>query len=252
MTRAVVTAVLAAALVSVAPAAWAADIPAPAIAEANCAPVAGAGSAPSGALRVSGGQSVEPRNVFGPSDTLIIDGGSARGVSVGQRYFVRRAQDWDTRKSAGVHTVSTAGGLRIVAVNDATALAVVDFVCEAIMTSDFLVPYVEPPVPADWARADVSGELDFSSTAHVLYGKDDRTTSGVGEFMLTDVGTSRGVIPGARFAVYRDMGRPGLPLQPIGEAIVVSSDANASIVRLTATRDAVRIGDLLVARKPKP
>jgi hypothetical protein len=206
---------------------------------ANCEPLAGPATAPSGALHVSGAQMVDARGLFGVRDTLIVAGGSSRGLAVGQRFFV----------------------------NDTTAIAVVDFMCDAVMTGDFLEPYTEASMPETAMSTDASGDLDFSSLGHVLFADADRTTGGGGTFMITDMGGNRGAAVGTRFAIYRDMASDGsiygkmtkgavqagmlpsdLPLQAIGEAVVVAADADTSVVRLTLTRDAVRGGDLLVPR----
>jgi hypothetical protein len=240
---------------SLSPLAHAQDAPdmSPALlAIANCEPVAGPGAAPTSALHIAGAQDVDPRELFGPQDTLVIAGGSAQGLAPGQQFFIRRAVDWGTRKSLGaLHAVETTGGLHITAVNETTALAAVDFACDGILSSDFLVPYVKPTLTADMTKTDTSGDPDFSAVGHVLGGNHDTYIAGEGDFMIADIGASRGAVPGARYAVYRDMATAGLPLQPIGEAVVVKATPDSSVVRFTLTRDAARSGDLLVLRKPK-
>ena len=110
--------------------------------------------------------------------------------------------------------------------------------------------YVEPVVPPAAERADATGELDFSAPGHVLFGVDNHSTGGVGRFMVADIGTAQSAAPGSRYAVYRDVGLPGLPLAYVGEAVVVAADADTSTVRLTLARDAISGGDLLIPRKP--
>jgi hypothetical protein len=113
------------------------------------------------------------------------------------------------------------------------------------------VPYAQATMPPDAAGNDTTGELDFSSPGHILNGDGDRSMGAQGSFMVADVGTARGAVPGARFAVYRDIGASGVPVQAVGEAIVVSAEADTSIVQLTLTRDAIRVGDLLIPRRPR-
>jgi hypothetical protein len=67
--------------------------------------------------------------------------------------------------------------------------------------------------------------------------------------MVTDFGETRGAVPGMRFAIYRNVNVPGLPLAVVGEAIVVFTEPDTSVVRLTRTRDAVYGGDLLIPRR---
>jgi hypothetical protein len=128
----------------------------------------------------------------------------------------------------------------------------VEFACEGILKGDYLEPYVEPTLPENVDRAVTTGELDFTAPARVLFGDRERSTAGVGDFMVIDAGSKSGFAPGARFAIYRDvtLASPGLPLVPIGEAILIHSDTDTAVVRLTLTRDAIQRGDLMVPRKP--
>jgi peptidoglycan-associated lipoprotein len=144
----------------------------------------------------------------------------------------------------------TVGWLTIVAVNQQSALATIDFACTGIVSGDHLEPYVAPALPPDIDRTDASGELDFSMLASVMYGEKGRVLGGPGDFMLADMGQNQGVQPGARFAIYRDVYlSQQVPPVPVGEAVVVSTVADNSLIRLTQTRDAIRMGDRLVARK---
>ena len=153
------------------------------------------------------------------------------------------------RRAVGFHAVNTVGWVRIAAVNQTTAIALVDAVCDGIMIGDYLEPYAEPVVPAAASRADRTGELDFSDPGRVLFGDDNHSTGGVGRFMVAELGTARSAAAGSRYAVYRDVRLPGVPLAYVGEAVVVSTEADTSVVRLTLTRDAVTTGDLLVPRR---
>ena len=225
------------------------DVSRAVLADAKCAPASGGGTPPLGALRVVGGQMQEPRTIFGPTDLIVVGGGSAQGVQLGQQFFVRRAFDWGQHMSVGVHAVNTVGGIRIVAVNSTTAIASVDFACDALMVDDFLQPYVEPVLPPNITRTDTSGELDFAAAGHILFGPSDQLTAGAGAYMVADIGAGRGAAPGTRFAVYRDLGVPGVPLSAVGEAIVVFAGQDTSVVRFTLARGAVASGDLLVPHK---
>ncbi len=214
---------------------------------AACAPRAATAPPPIDALRLLGVQDSVGRQLFGAGDLVIIGGGRARGVELGQQFFVRRPALGPGRR--GPLPVTTAGWIRVVAVDDTTAIALVDFACDGLMTGDHLEAYVAPALPLDADRTDTQGELDFSAPGRVLFGDNERTAGGTGDFMVTDVGETKGAAPGMRFAIYRNMNVPGLPLTVVGEAIVVFADAETSVVRLTRTRDAIYSGDLLIPRR---
>ena len=214
---------------------------------ATCAPRAATAPPPIDALRLIGVQDSVARQLFGAGDLVIIGGGRARGVELGQQFFVRRSAMGQNRR--GPLPVTTTGGIRVVAVDDSTAIALVDFACDGLSTGDHLEAYVAPALPPDVDRTDTQGELDFSAPGRLLFGDNERTAGATGDFMVTDVGATRGAAPGMRFAIYRNVNVPGLPLAVVGEAIVVFADPETSVVRLTRTRDAIYGGDLLIPRR---
>jgi hypothetical protein len=214
---------------------------------AACAPRAVTAPLPIDALRLIGSQDSVPRKLFGTGELVVIGGGRARGVELGHQFFVRRPAAALSR--SGPRAISTAGWIRVVAVNDTTAIALVDFACDGLLAGDHLEPYVAPAVPLDADRTETLGEPDFSAPGRLLFGDNDRTIGATGDFMVTDIGETRGAVPGMRFAIYRNVNTPGLPLAVVGEAIVVFAEPETSVVRLTSTRDAIYSGDLLIPRR---
>src|SRR5665213_2780512 len=45
-------------------------------------------------LKIIGGQNVEPRSVFDTHDLLVVNGGTGRGVALGQEYYVRSVRTY--------------------------------------------------------------------------------------------------------------------------------------------------------------
>ncbi len=226
-----------------------ADIPLGIQNAARCAPRAASTTGPTDPLRIIGAQDSVPRALFGTRDLLIIGAGTGRGVALGQQFVIRRGPATGGWHVAGPRAIGTSGWLRIVAVNETTSIGTVEFACDGILRGDYLEPYFEPILPANLDRTDTTGELDFSTPARVLFGDEERTTGATGDFMVIDAGLSHGAEPGARFAIYRDLNVSGVPLAPVGEAIVVLASADTAVVRLTMTRDAVQRGDLLIPRR---
>jgi len=206
---------------------------------------------PSGKLlRVIGAQDVVARTEFGTGDQLIIDGGSGAGVQLSQQYFVRRANRFGTTGTAAMHQgASTGGWVRIVAVNESTAIASFDHICGPVAASDYLEPFVAPVVPAGADKDEAPGEPDFNSMGQVVTGNEDRNTMAVGDFALIDRGNEHGIAPGARVALYRSVGVSGMPLAAVGEAIVITVGPKMSLARITRARDAIRGGDFVAPRK---
>jgi len=201
------------------------------------------------ALRIIGAQDTTVRTLFGPRDLLIIDGGTEAGVRLGQTFFVRRANRFGSPSDRRWQGIRTLGWIRVVAANAATAIATIDHTCDAMVQWDYLEPFAAPVVPADADRDVSSGDPDFGALGRVLAGIEDRSSAGAGDFVLIDRGTDQGVTPGARFAVYRDIGAARMPLAAIGEAVVLTAGKTMALTRITRSRDAVLSGDYVAPRR---
>lgn len=203
---------------------------------------------PATPLRIAGSQDPVNRFVFGTGELLVLDGGSEKGVELGQRFMIRHP-----RKATGDHdrivAVQTGGWLSIVAVNEKTSIAKVDHFCDAIATGDYVEPFLAPSIPEGTDRDVASGELDFSTLGRILNGPEDMNSGAVGGLMLIDPGKIESLQPGARFAVYRDPHVAGLPLASVGEGVVLSVGKSMVLTKITRSRDAIVTGDYVVARK---
>jgi hypothetical protein len=210
------------------------------------------------ALHVIGAQDTIPRTAFAERDLLVIDAGTAKGVQLGQQYFVRRTVRPGLLTGLTRKAVHTTGWLRIVAANDTTAIASVTYTCSAIEAGDYLDPFVAPPALGDLATVDRSVPPDFKDMGRVLFGDEEHATAAAGDYMLIDRGMDKGLTPGARFAIYRDVHRwmrdgysmalGQLPLASIGEGVVVATGETMSVLRIVSARDAVYRGDYVVPR----
>jgi len=214
-----------------------------------CAPPPTLDGAPDGALHIIGTQDSVPRTVFGARDLIIVDGGEKAGIRLGQQFFVRRANRFGMYGTGHGRGAKTLGWLHVVAVNESTAIAQVDHLCDAMIRMDYLEPFVAPAVPAGLDAADATGDPDFGALGQIILGDGERTSLGGGDFALIDRGSEQGVTPGQRLAVYRDLGVAGMPLTSIGEATVVSTSNGVALARITRVRDGVRSGDYVVPRK---
>jgi hypothetical protein len=214
-----------------------------------CGPPANAEPPGDKALRILGALDSRPRSMFTPNDLLVIAGGTSAGVQLGQEYSVRRSLRFGLPDGAPPHGAMNVAWIRVVAVNQTTAIASALHVCDAIDTSDYLEPFSMPMAPQEAEPNMPAGELDFAVMSRVIGGAQHRDIGAVGDMMVMSSGTDQGVAPGGRFAVYRDVKVGRMPLAAVGEAVVISAAKTESVIRLTQTRDAVQSGDYLVPRK---
>jgi len=214
-----------------------------------CAPPPSMSEPHPAAPRVLGSQDTAPRSLFGSGDLLMVSDGTASGLQLGQRFFVRRANRFGAAYGRNAIGIRTLGWIRIVSLNESTAIASIEHLCDGIVAQDYLEPFVRPVVPVAAALDDTPGEPDFSALAQIVAGDEDRRTGGAGDFMLIDWGADHGVTPGTRLAIYRDVRTPGLPLASVGDAVVISVGPMLSLTRITRARDAVQSGDYVAIRK---
>jgi hypothetical protein len=214
-----------------------------------CGPPANAAPPGDKTLRIRGSQDTSRRSMFAPNDTLVLDGGTNGGVQLGQEYFVRRSLRFGLPHNALPHGAMNVAWIRVVAVNETTAIAAVLQACDAVVSGDYVEPFEMPMAPEDAERTVAAGELDFNAMSRMVSGIEHRDMGAPGDLMTMSSGTDQGVAPGARFAIYRDVKVGGMPLASVGEAVVMSAAKTESVIRVTQTRDAVQPGDYLVPRK---
>jgi hypothetical protein len=117
-----------------------------------------------------------------------------------------------------------------------------------LLVGDYLEPLQMPELPEGDIAVDTRGTR-FHVHRKVLYGSEERRSSGAGEFMLIERGMNQDVTVGGHYAIYRDLKVTGTPLSSIGEATVVSVGPTMALIRINRSRDAVFSGDLAVPRK---
>lgn len=199
-------------------------------------------------LVVQGGH--RPDKQEGLTDGMVIIARSPDdGLAVGQRYVASRLRDETygfPRPGEGYGSVRVHGWMTVRAIDDINALAEIDFACDPILPGDMLEPYAEFILPASATAADLAP--DFSDRARLIFGADARQVVASGDVVSIDRGTPHGVVPGARFAVYRDK-RNGLPLIHIGEGVVLQVSEQTSKVMITKAIDAMETGDIAVPRR---
>jgi hypothetical protein len=203
------------------------------------------------APRVIGSQDTYARTLFGPHDLLVINSGLGSGIQLNQRFFVRRANTFGTANGKSTLTSRTLGWIRIVAVDNSTAIATVEQVCDGIMVQDYLEPFAAPNVPVEATTdADLNrGEPDFSVLSRVLVGRDDRLTAAPGDLVMIETGVGSTLTAGTRLAIYRDVRMTAAPLVSVGDAVVVTVGDTVAMARIMRARDVVQTGDYMVVRK---
>lgn len=199
---------------------------------------------------IKGVHHVDPRLASARGGSpLVISRTPDDGLAPGQRYITARVHGGERnmpREGEGFGDLRITGVITIKATDDLNALADVDLACDSIEHGDFLEPYVDLVLPDAAASADVAP--DFTDRGKVLFGADNRTLVGTGSVISLDRGTLHGVVPGARFAIYRD-NTNGMPLVYLGEAVVLVTAELSSKVMITKALDGIETNDVAVPRR---
>jgi hypothetical protein len=236
------------------------------------------------ATRLVSGEQSNVKIMFGRGDYVTINRGQDKGVRVGDRYSVVRAEKdalqvnwfkWQAKliKAMGLHYVD-AGQLRIVNVQTKTAVAEVTLSCDYMQRGDIVLPFQERPEPAykDPSAFDHFAPISGKPVAMLVEARDYRQSAGQGDTVYVNLGTDKGVKVGDYFRIFRYQGTlvelapqtkgfqdrvygfgssPGrynwndLPREVLGEGIVINVSRNSSTVFLTYSYADAYVGDYI-------
>ena len=194
---------------------------------------------------------VGDRREFSSRDHIVVlNGGTPQGFAPGQRYYTRRLlppRDGRAPSPTNLAAVRTSGWLTVIAADEHSALARIDYTCDAVAAGDYLDPFIEPTLPENVAPR--TPNTDFGNLGLVLHGSDRHEAFGAGDFLSIDRGAAGGMVNGSRVAFYRDRGN-GTPLLELGTGIVIEVSPNTSKVVVDRAQFEVRTGDYYALRQP--
>ncbi len=236
---------------------------------------------PDGIRLISGEQS-NAKLTFARGDYVYINQGLDKGVRVGDRYSVVRAESdpvdvtwfkWQAKllKAMGTHYLD-AGQLRVVNVQPKVSIAQVSFSCDYMQRGDIVLPFQERPEPTlkDSSNFDHFAPVSGKPVAMIVQGRDYTESAGQGSTVYVNLGTDKGVKVGDYFRVFRYQGTMAelapqtkdyqykiygfgsaptrynwndLPREVLGEGIVLNVSRNSSTVLITYSSIDMYAGD---------
>ena len=213
-----------------------------------CAP-GSPSSKPSTTLKVVAGRDFR-KTLFGNGDVVVINGGTAQGLKVGDEFYARRVVgDQFTEPAPGGTvpiSIHTGGMVQIVEVQTDVAVGMVTYGCDGVIEGDYLDRFAPEPLPA----GTVGNTPDFAHPGRVILGDDRRQIAGAGDFIVIDRGSDHGIRPGQQVTIFRPTLADGTgPVANIGAALVYVVRPQTSVVRLDRSVDAVYIGDMVAIHR---
>lgn len=207
---------------------------------------------PSSSFTGSYGRVGTVKYVLSTGDIIYLDGGRARGMQPGDLYTVV-----DPQKQV-LHPLTNqvvgrfyhyAGRVRVLSVQEDTAIAEIVHSCDPIVIGSLLQPFEPEPVPL--GRPSILRPINFPESEEqlrdapvILFSQDNLVSLGEDHVVYIDRGANQDVTPGDVYTIYRK-NRAGLPPIVMGELAVLSVHENSSVARIIESRYAIYVGDRL-------
>lgn len=190
-------------------------------------------------------------NMF-TGDIVYVGGGSKQGLTAGTLFTIVAGE------RPVVHPVTAqpfgsfyqyVGRLRVLSVQEDTAIAEIVHSCDAVHLGDRLRPFEPEPVPLGRptpmrpVNLPVAAEKLKDAPA-IIYSRDDIISLGQDHVVFIDRGSDQNVTPGDVFTIYRSNDH-GLPPLLLGELAVLSVQKRSATAKITESRYTIFVGDRL-------
>jgi hypothetical protein len=205
-------------------------------------------------LYVVGTEHGSDKQDVGDREIVYLSKGSNSGVKPGDVYTAHHASYVVRHPVSGKKIgtkVETTGWVKVILVEENSAIAVVEQACTEMHSGDYLKPFEKVNVPMIVQRPPADRLTPHSGKAnrYVVDLQEDVSMAAAGQFVTIDAGTEDGVAPGSVFSVYR-ITFPSVPTprNVIGEATVVAVRDKTATAKLTYTQGEVMVGDAVELR----
>jgi len=195
-------------------------------------------------FRIFGSEEDGHKDGLATGDIVYLNRGSEDGVSPGETFYTQRRIDF-TWGIDGSY-VRRSGWLRILAVQEETAMAEIVQACLDVNVDDYLLPFEPIPVPLlpleppPTRLTPETGRMRGRIEASL----DDLATLGQGYLVSIDLGQEDGVVPGNIFTIFRYL-YDDAPRKMLGTLAVLTVQREHSTARIMESMDYILTGDLI-------
>lgn len=185
-------------------------------------------------------------------DIVYLNGGAKAGLVAGTLYTIIGPE------RPVIHPVTAElfgsfyqyrGRVRVLSVQDDTAIAEIVFSCDSVIEGDRLLPFEPEPVPL--GRTSPMRPVNLPVAADklkdapaIIYSRDNIIALGQDHVVWIDRGSDQNVTPGDIFTIYRTSDR-GMPPLVLGELAVLSVQKRSAMAKITESRSTIFLGDRL-------
>lgn len=205
----------------------------------------------------------QARGIYGSADTIkyglatsdivYLSAGKDRGLEPGKLFSslvpVRPIKHPTSKQVVG-HLYHYTGRIRVLSVQETSAIAEIVATCDPVTVGSFLKPFEPEPIPL--ARRTVMRPLAYpvpleklSDAPTIVATHDDIVAIGQDNVVYIDRGAAEDVTPGDIFTIYRRHPKKQLPPVVIGELAVLSVREHFAVAKVIASTQSIYCGDLL-------
>lgn len=198
---------------------------------------------------IVGAQMVNSQTIYMEGDVVYLDIGSRRGAAAGQEYWVVRPSEvvWSSEaETAAVgRFYDTPARLRLICVQEDTAIAEISASCSDAMVGDQVLPFEPIPIPLvrSARRMTSCDPVTGKPVGKVVRIKDRATPAAQESIVYLDLGDRDGLAAGTFLTVYRTHAAIPSIRTVLGEVAVLATRETTSVAKVTFARDTVYVGD---------
>jgi hypothetical protein len=187
-------------------------------------------------------------------DVVYVDGGRAGGLAAGSVFTIIAPGQEVVHPLGGLfgRFYSYRGRVRILSVQENTAIAEIMHACDPVLVGDRLRLYEPEPVPL--GRVTALRPVNFPATEEelqeapvIFFTEDNLISLGEDHLVFIDRGSDQDVTPGDIYTIYRK-NWPGLPPVVLGELAVLSVRPRSALARIIESRQPIYVGDRLAPK----
>jgi hypothetical protein len=184
------------------------------------------------------------KTMFSDGDVFYVDKGKDDGFQENQVWTIleigNKIKSTDLRLTLGPLAFKR-GRARIVRTEAGRSLAKVERSCGRIMIGDFLAPYAEK-------EGLLGKDLGFNvlakegaQTGSLVYLQNELNQIGTGNWAIIDMGKAQGIQIGQQLTIFKNFNKD-IPLEAIGNSVVVDLGTQSATIKILSCRDAARLG----------
>jgi len=199
-------------------------------------------------LKISGAERDYEKAMSSDGDIIYMNKGKDGGVEPGQIFLVLEIRD----DLPGYGPIAFGKGrARVQFTADAMSVAVVEHSCDGVRGGHYLVPFEakEGMTGKDLGYDVFPVEAD-GVKGHLVYLQGNLRQIGSGQRALIDLGAEKGIQVGQQMILYRRI-REDLPVQILGNCLVIDVKSRTSTVKVLSCRDVIQKADLVMERPPR-